>query len=193
MEDNIDVLLNEIDENAMNVATSNSNSNGCIQCKKETKHKLRLECKCCICLECSNDCINNNNFKKCPNCNKILVTNINVCHENYVSKPMVNLDLNFGITTGSYVWAYAGGHGHNWLYSMDHIKQLEEADENDEWGADLDIAIQGTTTKYKVVFDDMVQFPDGFPNKSRNVIRFLFQSKKDLKQNKIIGVAGKLI
>lgn len=191
MEDNIDVLLNEVDENAMIVASNNSQT--CVQCHVESKHKLRLDCKCYLCLDCSNDCINNDDFKKCPHCTRILTTDINVCYENYVSKPIVNLDLNFGIQTGSYVWAYAGGHGHNWLYSIDHIKQLEEADENNEWGADLDIDIQGTTKTYKVVFDDMVQFPDGYPNRGRNVIRFLFQSKKDLKQNKIIGVAGKLI
>ena len=191
-DNNLDTFIDQID--------NNTKIHTCCKCLCFSNHLLEMSCNDFICLECCENMINENNYKNCPNCNTFLTKNIHKIFSDFMTNPLIKLEYYHDISIDDMVWAY-GGNGHNWLYSKENCNQIEaayklfESNNNSDQISTIDIQIKmgNKTETYQLDFNEMEQYPKNNRNKSRIITSFKLKSINDLKKNKIIGVAGKLL
>lgn len=186
----IDVLIDKFNATVIN--------RECIKCENDDK-LFKMSCKHLICVPCMEDLINQNNYEKCPSCNSVLTRNIQKIFLEFISNPISKLNYYHNININDRVWYYSGN-GHNWLYSNENNCQLNQAfDKYEEIKEDslsqtqIQLSINNEIKTYVIDFELMVQYQKDNPSKARDVLNFKLTSKNDLKKNKIIGVAGKLL
>ena len=184
----IDNLIDQIDQN--------TNTNSCCKCLCQSDHIFTISCGHLICLECIEILIDENNYKKCPLCDHLLTKPLQKIYSDFLADPVAKLSYYYNIHIGDVLWWY-GGNSHNWLYTKDQCEQLNSAfhnyEEDDEDEVELQIQTGSSMQVYVVDFERLIQWPKTTPDKQRPVSHFKFKSASDLKKNKIIGIAGKLL
>ena len=188
----IDDLIDQIDENEQTIT--------CIKCLCHAKRMLPLSCNHVICISCMEISINDKNYKNCPGCSNPLMKDLNKIYSEYLENPISKLEYFYDMNVGDLLWYYTGN-GHNWLYSKQHCNELNTvyekyAEEGHDDPDDCDystIELQIGSQTYVVDLASLCQYPKNAPNKSRGISSFKLKSINDLKKNKIIGVAGKLL
>jgi len=187
----IDNLLYQID---------NEELQSCSKCKYQTKCLFKISCNHYICVKCIENSIDNCDYNLCPICNQILTKNLHDIFSEFLNDPISKLSYYHDINIGDIVWLYSGN-GHNWLYSYENCSILNAAFDiylsSDTYQAnskvELQLNIGGNVESYIVDFDEQIQYPKNSYNKKRNISTFKLKSVSDLRKNKIIGIAGKLL
>ncbi|XWV26072.1 zinc finger protein [Tupanvirus soda lake] len=186
----IDDIIDQIDQD---------NIDTCTKCLCHSNNLLSLSCGHFICLTCIESLIDDNKYQNCPTCNTVLTKNLHIMYTQFLADPVAKLAYYHDIHIGDILWWY-GGNGHNWLYSKDQCAQLntafeiyDESNNDDDSLVELQIQTGNTIHTYVVDFANRTQYPKNTPNKQRPISCFKFKSASDLKKNKIIGIAGKLL
>jgi hypothetical protein len=195
---NIDALIeqNDIDTN-----------DTCCHCLS-SESLFKISCQHFICLACCELLIKKNKYTNCPQCATKLSTDLQTIFMSAISNPMTKLSYYHNFSVGDIVWAY-NGNGHNWLYSKEISDQIQDAylaydnqsndssnesdDDESNSTVEINIMINNKPEIYVIDFGTVTQYPKNNPNKSRGILTFKLDSVKDLKKNKIIGVAGQLL
>ena len=183
----IDDLVDEFDDNEIHGQTS-----GCCKCSDETKKLFPISCQHLICLDCIEELIDEGQHKKCPLCQSILTKNLHKIFSEFLINPVSKLSYYYDFNLNDKLWCYTGN-GHNWLYTKEQCDEINDAMDSDNPCFELNIKIGNHMETYVIDFDDGVQYPKNNPNKRRSIWQFQFNSLSDLKKNKIIGVAGKIL
>ncbi len=194
----IDNLIDQIDQIDQN--DQNNTINLCIKCMTVPNNLFKLSCNHLICIGCIENLIDNDNYKNCPGCNVVLTKNLYKVYSKFLADPIAKLEYYHNIKLGDNLWWY-GGNDHNWLYSKnqtDHISNaynsyINEDDDDDDHEIELQIQVGQTLQTYIIDFENEIQYQKSMPSKKRPIGIFKFKSFSDLKKNKIIGIAGKLL
>lgn len=190
----IDDLIDQIDES--------SQENSCCKCfsgETNTSKLLKMSCEHLICLACTDTLINTSEYEKCPSCQITISKNLHKLFSEYMVDPKSKLAYYHDIHVGDVLWLY-NGNGHNWLYSKQHSQKINTAFEEYESTQnsilstmEIEIKIGNKIETYVIDFDAQVQYQKTAPNKQREISCFTYKSVADLKKNKIIGIAGKML
>lgn len=188
VQDPIDTLIEQIEEQSVST---------CGKCLCGTTNLVKTSCNHTICLECVESLIDNNEHNNCPVCKGQLQKNLHKIFTEHLGNPLNNLQYYHDMIIGDVLWYYEGN-GHNWLYSKEHSIDIDDAFAKFEEGegpptTEIKIEINGKTETYIINFDTNKQYPKNSPNKKRGVSCFKLNSINDLKKNKIVGIAGKLL
>ena len=182
----IDDIIDQVDGDIINDV--------CMKCLSNSKYRLQTSCNHIICLTCTEELIKSNKCNHCPFCNNMLSKNLTILFTEYLNNPITKLGYYHNIHQNEMLWMYHGN-GHNWIYSHENCLQLEEAyqkyQDTDEYLIELQVGNPPET--YIIDFDNMQQYPKKSPKHKRMISSFQFKNINDLKKNKIIGVAGKLL
>lgn len=189
--DPVDDLITQIDQNDTVPV--------CNKCLYATPDLVKTSCNHFLCLSCMEKAIETGEYKKCLICNIDLTKNIHKLFTDYLVNPMNKLSYYHDIHTGEMVWYYEGK-GHNWLYSKEHCRELEDAyqlyedsDDGENETCEIEIPIGSGTEVYVINFSSLTQYPKNDPSKKRKISCFALNSISDLRHNKIIGIGGKLL
>ena len=191
----IDLLVDQID---------NDYDRTCDKCIYQTKFLNKVSCNHFICLGCSEELTNSNKYTTCPVCQSDLKEDLKAIFSRAMKNLITKLDYCYQMQVEDILWYYCGN-SHNWLFSRNHCEILnnafiEYAKDKQKTTVEIQLETLSATETvpaggetYVIDFTSLCQYPKNNPKKKRTVSYFKLKGASDLRKNKIVGIAGKLI